>query len=80
MQLGLYLQLEKVAWRTVSEDPFSKNRVCFLLIVCTDRIITAATEFWRIPLQRVPSDTQMFQHTAKCNLKCHHLSGQKILP
>jgi hypothetical protein len=63
MQLGLYHHPQSKiiiadAWRIVSEDPGNTG---FLLIACTEQIFT-----WDNKLSQVLSDTQVFQHTAKC--------------
>ncbi len=70
MQLGLSLQPHNtVARRIVSEDPTRRAELDFgfLLIVCTEQIFTAVTQFLRTELRRVLSDTQTSQQMAECN-------------
>ena len=53
----------------------------FLLIVCTEQIFTALDFRFEISnrkfTKRVLSDTQMFQHIARCKMYCHQYKGQK---
>ena len=73
----------KDALRLVSEDPINvrldKSRpMKWFPADCLHRTdFHCSNQRW---LERVLSDTQIFQHIARCNLICFQISGQKILP
>ena len=85
----IFNSLVRVALRLVSEDPinFSLDKskpIKWFPADCLhrsdfhwiDQIETLSFK----SSKRVLSDSQMFQHIAKCNLVCHQTRGQKILP
>ena len=85
LRFGLVFRIQD-ALRLVSEDPinvkadnrfYNSTSMKWFPADCLHR-----SDFHGVFRRKtlVLSDTQIFQHIAKCNLICHQIRGQKILP